>query len=303
MIRLATLRAGCTRLWYGPTDALALDAFRQVLTLGLVLATLGWYPYADEWLTPGGFRPSPESDPIVAPLAPLLPAWAVTPFFVAYFAAMLAVLFDRGRRAGTCALVAALVYLHLADPLGWSPAHALALLGFSVLALAPPPGPAGELVAWPRRILQAALLLIFAGAGLDLLRGDWLWDGEVLQLRVAGEGRGGASAWLLANLPAWSWPVLQRLILSYLLLAPALLIPRRIRPLGVGLGAGLLLALALAYPPALHTGVLTLAFLLLFLPLPLLRRVLAPLSGAPARVDVAPAPPDTAGPWKSSSSK
>ena len=46
-----------------------------------------------------------------------------------------------------------------------------------------------------------------------------------------------------------------------------------------------------------------LAFLLLFLPLPLLRRVLAPLSGAPARVDAAARPPDTARPWKSSSSK
>lgn len=303
MSRASTLGAWWTRRWYGPADALPLDAFRQILTLGLIFATLAGYPYADEWLTAGGFRPSPEADPIVAPLAPLLPAWAVTPFFVAYFAAMLAVLFDRGRRAGTCAIVAALVYLYLADPLGWSPAHALALLGFSVLALAPAPGPAGEVVAWPQRILQVALLLLFFGAGLDLLRGDWLWDGEVLRLRVAGEGRGAVPAWLLATLPAWAWPALQRLILFYLLFAPLLLIPRRIRRVGVAFGVGVHLALALAYPPALHPGVLTLAFLLLFLPLPLLERLLAPLSGAPARVDAAARPPDTARPWKSSSSK
>lgn len=277
---LSGLRARWHRIWHEVLDPIGLDAFRQVLAYDLVLVTLTWYPDADERLTHAGYHPTPLADALNAPLVPLLPPEAVSPFFVIYFGAMLAVIFGRARRSATWLVVACLAYVGLADPISSTPVDRLHLLGFTVLALAP--ASAGDppvSPAWPIRVLQATLLLGLVGSGLQhALGGDWWTADDVLWLHLHGADMTDVGAWMLRTLPGWFWPLLQHTVLGFQLLAPALLLLPRLRPLGFGLALGLHLVLALALAPMLQFSLQALAFYLLFVDPAVLRRSLGRLA-------------------------
>lgn len=279
---LQRARAGWQRFWYEPVDPVRLDAFRQAFTYSLVFYTLAWAQHAGEWLTAVGYHPSPAVDGRNSPHLPLLAGATLVPFFVVYFGAMLAVIFDRARRFATWIVIAGVVYVSLADPISAFTLNRLYVFGFLVLALAP--GPSGQdsdatIPAWPIRVLQVSLLIHYVASGLcKALRGDWLVHDDVLWVQIQGVYCTDAAAWLLRVLPAGAWTILQHAALGFELFAPLLLIPRRLRPLGFVLGIGLHLVVAVTMYQLIYFSLQMISLYLVFVDPARLRRLAARLS-------------------------
>jgi hypothetical protein len=275
-------RAAWQRFWYEPVDPIRLDAFRQAFTYTLVFYTLGWAQHASEWLTAVGYHPSPAVDPYYAPHVPLLPPAALAPFLAVYVGAMLAVIFGWARRAATWVVLAGVVYVSLADPISAFTINRLYVFGFLLLALAPcPPRHDSEatIPAWPIRVLQLSLLIHYVASGLcKALRGDWLTHTDVLWVQIQGVYRTEAAAWLLGVLPAGAWTILQHAALWFELLAPLLLVPKRLRPLGFLLGVGLHVVVAVTMYQLVYFSLQMISLYLVFVEPARLRRLLARLS-------------------------
>ncbi len=106
----------------------------------------------------------------------------------------------------------------------------------------------GQIVvsAWPLRVLQSMLLCMYCTAGTcKILHGNWLKQPDVLWTQVQGIYRTELAAWLLRNLPKWSWQIQMNLALSFELLAPLLLGFRKFRMVGILMGIGFHAVIAL----------------------------------------------------------
>ena len=133
------------------------------------------------------------------------------------------------------------MYVQRVDSLSAFALNKLVIVGFLVIALAPPARPVkrndGTTVwlqsAWPVRILQATLLIIYVTSAIcKSFYGDWLQHNDVVWSVIQGVFRTDLSSALLGILPVWVFTLLQWFVLGFELLAPALLIPRRLRPIG-----------------------------------------------------------------------
>jgi hypothetical protein len=280
--RVTDIRAAWDRFWYAPVDPVRLDAFRQAFTYTLVFYTLAWAQHGAEWLTDAGYHPSPAADAYRSPHVPLLTSSTLLPFFAVYLGAMVAVIFGWARRLATCVVLAGVVYVSLADPVSAFTLNRLYVFGFLILALAPGPsghGPEARIPAWPIRVMQVSLLVHYVASGLcKAVRGDWLAADDVLWVQVQGVYCTDAAAWLLRVLPTGAWTILQHLALGFELLAPLLLIPRRLRPFGFILGIGLHLVVAVTMYQLIYFSLQMICFYLLFVDDARLRRALARLS-------------------------
>ena len=218
------------RFLVAPRDSIRLDTFR--VTSGLVLLVYmahWWLDDALEWLTVGGFHLSPAAAGSDWLTPPPLPVWALAPFGVAFFGALLA--FTLGFRLPWSAGFAFLLFglrhpcrspgrLHPEQPV---PRGARRLLRSFLGA------PAGRWTAarrralsvWPVRLFQATLVALYFTAGTcKVLYGDWLSDSHVLLRRSRGPFRTESAAWLLRHLPPEAFSILQSLSLAFELLLP-----------------------------------------------------------------------------------
>jgi hypothetical protein len=232
----------------GPRDPIRLDSFRVITGLSLLgyMATW-WLDDSVEWLTVAGFHLSPAAAGSAYLSPPPLPLWALAPFSLAYFGAMLA--FTLGVRTpwSTILTLLGLVYVSHVDPGASFTPNSLFTLTLLILIVAPrgsywtpDPRPPQATSVWPTRILQATLLILYFTAGTcKAFFGDWLSSSTVLYNQVQGPYRTEAAAWLIRQLPMHAWALMQSLALAFELLAPLLFAVRRLRPLAYALGAGM----------------------------------------------------------------
>lgn len=260
---LRDLRARWDAHWYAPIPAIRLDAFRQVLLFSLVFYLGARFMFAAEWLTSAGFHPSPAADPSLAPGFPLLPAGLVPALAALTFGGLALAIFGRLRRLATGLLLAIVVYVSLVDPISAFTLNRLYMFTLLVLLIAPA-GP--SIPAWPVRMLQWSLLTHYLASGLcKSLHGDWLTHGDVLWMQIQGIYMTDAAAWMVRTLPTWTFALQQHLALGFELLAPVLLGFRRLRPLGIAIGVGMHLLVALTMYQLIYFSLQMIAFYALFL--------------------------------------
>ena len=268
------------RFWFAPHDARSLRLFRQALALSFALYSAAWFLNADESLTDAGYHYSAETVKVTQPAPlPTLPGWAVAPFAIVLFGTALSQIVLWRERRTIWVVLACAVYTQLVDLAAAFTINKLFIVGFLVIALAPetepePGMPEGAHSAWPVRVLQATLVIMYFGAGLaKAIYGDWLADPNVLWSQVQGGYRTEFAAFLLGALPKPMWSVAMYSGLAFELLAPVLLMIRRLRWVGIVWGALFQLLIAALMAKLIFFSLQVLAFYLLFLDPPLLSRL------------------------------
>jgi hypothetical protein len=277
------------RFLIGPSDPIRLDTFRVAFGVTLIAyMTHWWLDDPVEWLTVAGFHLAPADKPGWLPFAPMPLEW-LAPFTCVFFGVLVA--FVVGWRLPWTAALSLLLLLYVShvDPLASFTPNNLFIVGLAVLTVAPAGSywrlggpPPRSVSAWPLRILQATLVLIYFTAGTcKVFFGDWLSDSHVLWSNVAGPYRTDLAAWFLRELPRWAWTMGQALSLSFELVAPLLFARRRLRPLAYVWGGAMHLGIALTMNEIGYLSLQMLCFYLLFVDVETLHRWrdrIAPLS-------------------------
>ena len=252
------------RRWLTRPQPIERLAFLRVL---LPLVLLGFLSsrlvHADHWLSPVGFRVPylgghDWRQPLYLPPLPPGAAWGVAAATALAGLCLAAGLFTEAAAALFAVLLA---YLALADRLEAFTVSKLGPMLALVLCYAPS-GARYGVDAWRRRrrhpgapppthvsggvirFLQVFLVVMYSGAGIAKLRGDWL-SGDVLWSHLHDDYQT-ALAWLLIRaLPGWAWQGFQILTLVFEAGAPLwFALPWTRRPaLFVGLGMHALIGL------------------------------------------------------------
>ena len=247
---------------FGPQPVERLVLIRIVVSLTVLGFISSRVVHADEWLSPRGFHvPDLGGDDWRQPLyLPPIPPWAA--WVVAGGTVLAGVCLAVGfvtRPAS--ALFAALVgYLVLADRLEAFTVTKLAPV-LSLALAASPCGSRFSIDAWRRarrsggvppdsvpggtvRFLQIFLVIMYSGAGVAKVRGDWL-SADVLWSHLHDNYQTTFSWHVMNALPAGSWKALQYLTLTFELGAPLwFALPwTRIPALLVGLGMHVMIGL------------------------------------------------------------
>ena len=118
--------------------------------------------------------------------------------------------------------------------------------------------------AWPLRALQVTLALQLFGAGVCKVLGEWPGEGDILWHQVQYMYMTEAAAWMVRTLPLWAWAGLQHLALGFELLAPALLLVPRLRPLAFLLALGMFGMIAVTMQHLVFFALQMLSFFVLF---------------------------------------
>ena len=239
--------------WTGPVEALPLRIFEVAFAGTFLLRLTRNFPVA-EWLTEAGFHlTSAEWQALGYPASfPLLPLWGAWLYVVGMVAAWLVLMLRPGwRRWALGALFVGAVYAQGVDYLSASSANKQSIAVFAILLTGPGLWRDAATGRWmvsaaTVRALQATLLVLYFAAGwAKAFAGDWLKYSDVLFTQVQGVHRNELAAWALRNVPMGAWTFMQWLALGFELLAPVLIGWRRLRPLGLVLGIGMHLIIAL----------------------------------------------------------
>ncbi len=265
----------------GPCSSVRLEAFRWAATLALLIYTLAWSLDGREWLTAEGYHLSPSVSLGLQFEVPLLPEWALPIFLVVYIGSMVAILLRVWPTRFVWVTLAGLLYVTMADRLGAFSMNKVAIVALTAIALAPWVEPKaggqeqsrGLRSAWPIRVLQATLLLLYFGAGICKLQGDWLESSTVLWRQAQTIYMTDLAAWMVRSLPLWVWAVLQHASLGFELAAPLLFGVRRARPLAFLGGAAMHLGIGLLMYRVGYFSLWVLAFYVLFFDEALLERL------------------------------
>lgn len=251
--------------WFAAISPARLRLFERVFTCTFMAYCGAWFAGGEEWLTTRGFHFTAEltSSSYPAPLPPLPPAWL--PYFaVLLFGAPLCVVLGVLRRPALAVTLGCAVYIQLVDVYSAFTLNKLYILGFLLLLLAPPPVQ-GRQSAWPARIIQATLLIQYFTAGLcKVLHGDWLKHDDILIGHSVGLYRTELAAWMVQTLPHWTWVAQHAFALGFELLAPALFLVPHLRRVGIALGFGMHLLIALLMQDLIWFSAQMVSFYLLF---------------------------------------
>ncbi len=258
--------------WFEAIDPVRLDTFRVLFSIVLLLylAVRLLHPY--EWLTSFGFHYTAETRLIDDPMPwPLLPSFLVPPFVALLVASNICLIVGWRVRFFLWVVLAMVVYIQYVDGLRISTPNKLCIVGFAVLAVAPPrsrPEAGGALLqsAWPVRVLQATLLIQYLTAGTcKVVFGDWFLHSDVLWSHVQGVHRTDIAAFLLRNLPKEAWSFMMYSALAFEILAPVLFAIRRTRLLACVWGFGFHMLVAATMTNLIYFGLQITSFYVLFL--------------------------------------
>jgi len=254
------------QFWYGSVSTIRLDAFRQGLLFMLAIYMLARWMHVEEWLTVAGYHPSRAADRINTPQLPLLPPALLPAFGVLLFGSIIMAIFGWLRRAATLVALLLVVYVTLADPISAFTLNRLFIFSLLVLVLTPTPDQDGKIPAWPMRVLQLTLIVHYTGSGVcKSLRGDWLTSTDVLWAQLQNIYMTDAAAAFVRITPMWAMTLLQHVALGFELLAPLLFAPRRLRPIGLVIGLGMHVMIAVTMNQLFYFSAQMLCFYLLFL--------------------------------------
>jgi hypothetical protein len=241
--------------WFEPIDPVRLDTFRRVFTATWLYYVSRWmWQGGYEWLSTEGFhvRPSNVRWWHWTPPPPLPPS-LVPVFYLLVIVAAGAILLGWRPRPFTWLALLLAIYAKAVDPLAAFTLNKLYIMGFAVMAFAPSPravaGADGVTVvrqsAWPVRVLQGTLLIQYFTAGTcKVMHGDWLNQTDVLWTQVQGYYRTDLAAWMLRELPLWSWAVMMYSALLFEITAPITFGWKRLRPLAYVWGFGFQMMIA-----------------------------------------------------------
>jgi hypothetical protein len=122
---------------------------------------------------------------------------------------------------------------------------------------------------WATRTLQWLLLSWYVLAGLSKLAGSWdlIPNYDVLYSQVQGWYENDLAFWALQHVPKPVFTLLQQMALYFELYAPLLLVPRRLRPIGMLIGIGMHVGVAALMAKLWLFSAEMICFYALFLPL------------------------------------
>lgn len=271
--------------WFGPVSARPLAAFRIGFTLSiLIYFSLRLISYQEAYLASSITRlpfMDVTADPVWRHLQPVyipaLSTWAVA--CAAVLLAMASGGLLLGYRARACALILAVwtAFITLADWLASFSINRSAVLILGLMAVSPlcrvwsidarrRGDRSNEFIsAWSIRTLQWFLVSWYVASGVDKLRGGWLTDPDVLWTQLQGWYETPAALWALNHLPPSLLTGAQVATVGFEVLAPILLIPKRLRPFGLGLGVMIHIGVAILMSRLWPFSLYMLSFYLLFL--------------------------------------
>ncbi|MCZ6676094.1 MAG: HTTM domain-containing protein [Candidatus Poribacteria bacterium] len=261
--------------WFERVHPVRLDLFRRLFALTFLAYMAFQFLSADEWLTPYGFHYTAETERYSNPDPfPLMPPAVVPLFGVVLFGSILSVIVGWKVRLMSWLVFACAVYVQLVDLISAYTLNKLYVAIFAVLAFASPPRvfPASDgnsrlrQSSWPIRLIQATLIIQYFTAGTcKVLHGSWLKSRSVLWTQIQGTFRTDFAAFLLRMLPKWAWSVQMYSGLAFELLAPLLLIIRRLRPVGMIWGLSFQIIIAVTMEKLFFFSFQMVSFYLLFL--------------------------------------
>ncbi|MEE3331055.1 MAG: HTTM domain-containing protein [Myxococcota bacterium] len=269
-----TAKQRIDRFVFGGIDPIRLDAFRRCISVTLLVYLCDRLMHPFIWLSDAGYhRSTAVQMPSTIPSLPTLPTELVLPFAVFYLAAVIGLIFGWRARLLTWIVLACNITITSIDPLAAYTLNHLYVTMFAVMALATPPrevttdsGPRSLQSAWPVRIMQASLIVMYFNAGYTKLsHGTWFEDPYTLWSQVQGFYATDLAAWLLRTLPKPTWIALQHIALSFELLAPAMFAVRRLRPLAILWGIGFHLIIALTMYKLFYFSFQMICFYILFM--------------------------------------
>ena len=234
------------KYFLAPTSATRLLQFERLFTLSFACYQLYLLLHWKEWLTTAGFHLRENAMRASFPYsAPLLEPWQVLLAAIIVGSATLAVVVGKRHRAALAILFLWAVYIQLADIVTAFTLNKIYIVTFLILLLSPVEG--DKLRArWPITVLQLTLVAMYGGAGFaKAVHGDWLLYSDALWTQVQGIYRTDFAAWLLLVLPKWSWTAMQHSALAFELFAPLLFLWRRLLPIGIVVGLGFHIIIAL----------------------------------------------------------
>ncbi len=273
MSKKSSLIQKWNHFWFESVDSIRLDTFRVCIGVTFFIYMLGWWQYAPEWLTEKGFHFSSEASYWFAPFVlPPLPIDWLPIFGLILFGSILALIFGWHIRWAALVGFASLFYICRADHITAFTINKLFLLCLLVLAAAPE-GKYWRLgrrqgkkqSVWPVRVLQITLVIQYGTAGFcKVVHGDWLDTPYVLWSQIQGLYCTDIGAWMLENLPKWTWGGFQYSALGFELLAPLLFIYKPLRKVGFVWGFGFQMMIAATMHLLIYFSLQMLVFYLLF---------------------------------------
>jgi hypothetical protein len=280
----------------GPQPVERLALARVVVPFAVLGFLSSRLVHAADWLSPAGFHVpylggNDWRQPLYLPPIPAGVAWLVAALIAVAGICMAVGLYARPAAALFGALVA---YVALADRLEAFTVTKLAPMLSLALCLAPC-GVRYSVDAWRRRqsvrpdqipgpvirFLQVFLVVMYSGAGLAKLRGDWL-AGDVLWSHLH-DSYQTSFAWMLArSVPRWAWQLLQYTTLVFEVGAPLWFALPWTRTPALIVGLGMHMMIGLMFGPVVWFALLMAGLLLAaYTPERWLLRARAVLSSAP----------------------
>ena len=183
-----TIAASWFALWFSPISALRLELYRIAICLSMIPYFAYYFWHGREWLTKEGLHLPLALMPAYVVLdLPLLPEQAVGLFATVFFASLLCLLFAFCKRVSAAVLFACVAYVTQADYISSFTMNKMFLLSLLLLAVAPAINGRATSEAWPVRVLQGTLLLMYFGCGINkLLQGDWFAHPDLLRVMADG---------------------------------------------------------------------------------------------------------------------
>jgi uncharacterized membrane protein YphA (DoxX/SURF4 family) len=272
----------------------------EILRFFAPLAILGFLSsriaYADQWISQEGFclpdlGTQDVHEAMYLPPVPGWLAWSVATLLV-LCGLSVAVGFKTRLSAGAFAVL--LAYVAVADRLAAFTVNRIAPMIALTICLSPA-GTRFSVDAWLAlrrsneqdtglrideasggtvRFLQAFLVVFYTASGVCKARGDWLDHPAVLWTHLHDSYQTGFTLLLANSLPSFLWTVFQAMTLAFECCALAWLVPRRLRPIGVGFALGMHLLIGLMFGPVLWFSLLMMTLVSAsYLPDRLLERV------------------------------
>lgn len=261
-----------------PLSVLRMEIVRICAPLAILGFMSGRLAHADEWIGDTGFRVPDLGGDWRQPLfIPALPSWAAWTVATAMVISGLACVLGIKTRPSALVFASLLAFVALSDRLA---AYTVTKLS-PVVMLAVAVGPAGTRLGfdayWKRkksgkrpkrirasgalRFLQLLPVVIYSASGIAKVRGDWLKEPLVLWSHLHDSYQTPIAFALASVLPAWTWTLLQGLVLAFELFAPLWFGLARTRTPAFVFGLGMHTMIGLMFGPVLWLALLMMTVL------------------------------------------
>jgi len=279
--RFANMCSWFVDKWFERHDPIALRIFEGVFAATFLFYLTYQLPHWQFWLTDHGFRLTAETLSTNYPhAAPLLPAQWVWPVVITFVVFALMFIVGIARNVLVWVMLLGAVYAQMVDQPSAFTINKVYVAMFFILAMGrlgvvfgDGPDDDGMTSAWPTRVIQASLLIMYLGAGVcKVVHGDWLSRPDILWTHAQGPFRTPIAAWCVNFLPAPFWWVMAYGSLSFEVFAPVIFLWRKTRIYAILYGIVFHLSIAILMKDLIYFSVQMMTFYILFLSPAMLHR-------------------------------